>query len=875
MPVERILMGLLLLVLLGGAVPGVGVEKSATEEQGSKKETSESKPENIDQAVVGYEKIAGWFTFYRKAAEGETKLLLELREEQVGVPFFMEATFATGAGAEVMNGEPVQNFVLEWQRTPDDRLLLTTPNLGFRAPAGSPLATAVARSFPEGYLDIFTIVTRQPNRKSLLIDVSDLFTGDFTGISGYFNKGDTDEDKSDTFTLDHDMSFIRAVKSFPENSVVETQFHFKRTLSAAMKKAEEENAANQRDPLADMRSLPVRVVYNLWPQPAPGYHPRLADSRVGYFVIGQISEGPAGYQSFAEGDKPDPNIYYINRWRLEKRDPVAPLSPPVKPIVFWIDKSVPEAYRQAVRDGILSWNHSFARLGLSDVIVVKDMPADADWDHADLRYNVIRWVATPWGSNGEASEGIFRENPLTGEILNGGIDINADLTRAVLQEEREEVQPGNAAPPAKHSAFDYQSAMREQGWYGLLALRTLEPAMSTAAESAYVQDMLRSVVAHEMGHILGLRHNFKGSTYLTPHELAQPGNMVSSSLMDYVPFNIYALHHPGVPFFNIAPGAYDQWAIAYGYTLLKAGTPEEEVPALRAIAARNNEPGLRYGTDEEADNYDPAIQRFDLSNDPLAYCEASFALNNTLLRTLGTRLPAPGESYRQFTLNFLKLLHMQQQVAAQATIYLGSLRIEHNHRGDPQQLPPLSPLPAAEQYRALRQLTHYIFSEAALTIPRAYFTKLSGNPYATSDTLAENGFPIRQTLGDLQKSVLQRVFDNKRLTRIAENEFTAPADAFRMADLFTEVSTAIWAPLEKKTPIAPLQRDLQHTHLLQMIDLAASTQVPPDARMFAWQTLRDLRARIAAALPAYTERYARAHLAESLSLIDHALARKK
>ncbi len=122
-----------------------------------------------------------------------------------------------------------------------------------------------------------------------------------------------------------------------------------------------------------------------------------------------------------------------------------------------------------------------------------------------MRYNVIRWVATPWGSNGEASEGIFRENPLTGEIINGGIDINADLTRAVYQEENDEVIPGNEAPAEKHAACDYQQAMHEQACYGLLALRAQDPAMSTEEEDAFVQSMLRSVVVHEMGHILGLR----------------------------------------------------------------------------------------------------------------------------------------------------------------------------------------------------------------------------------------------------------------------------------------------------------------------------------------------------------------------------------
>ena len=156
---------------------------------------------------------------------------------------------------------------------------------------------------------------------------------------------------------------------------------------------------------------------------------------------------PPAFKASPMNDKPDPNVYYINRWRLEKSDPAAPLSPPKKPIVFWIDKSVPAAISpRRCATAILALESRLRAPGLRDAIVVNDMPADANWDHADLRYNVIRWVATPWGSNGEASEGIFRENPLTGEIINGGIDINADLTRAVYQEERDEVLPGNEAP---------------------------------------------------------------------------------------------------------------------------------------------------------------------------------------------------------------------------------------------------------------------------------------------------------------------------------------------------------------------------------------------------------------------------------------------
>ncbi len=236
-------------------------------------------------------------------------------------------------------------------------------------------------------------------------------------------------------------------------------------------------------------------------------------------------------------------------------------------------------------------------------------------------------------------------------------------------------------------------------------------------------------------------------------------------------------------------------AIEYGYTLLDTATPEEELPALHAIAARTNEPGLPYGTDEEADNYDPNIQRFDLSNDPLAYTDATFALNRTLMQSLAARQPKPGESYRQFTVNFLALLRSQQRTATQVLLYLGGLHLERNHRGDPRQQPPLSRVSTARQDRALRQLTANLFSTNFLAIPPDYYNNLSGDPYAVTDTLAEAGFPMRQTLGNIRKTILQSLFDNKRLARIATAEFIAPADAFRMSELFTAVRAAVWAQL--------------------------------------------------------------------------------
>jgi len=817
-------------------------------------------PKTIDQVTDGFDKLPGLFTFYIKAGKGQTSLLMEVNEAQIGQPFFMQSTFGSGNGMMLAAGMPIQDFVLAFQRIPDGRLLLTTPNLTYRATAGTPIAAAVKRGFPEGYLAVFPVVAEQPERNSLLIDVGDFFTGDVSGLSALFSGAlhDPAFPNPPQYALDEDMTFVTGVKSFPENDVVEVNYHFARPASAVVTSP---GVATQADP----RSLPVKVVYNLWRMPAPGYRPRLADLRVGYFVNEDMN-GNTGFQQFNDDTKADPNVYYITRWRLQKTDPLAAVSPARQPIVFWIDNDVPEQYRQAVRDGILQWNPVFARIGISDAIVVKQMPVDADWDAADMRYNTIHWAATPLDA-GAASLGLLRQDPITGEIVNASIIVDAGLTRVVRLEDRYRVEPANLT---RHDGCAYAQGLARQAWYGWQALVA---SGNPVDENAYVDTVIREFVGHEMGHVLGLRHNFMASTFLTPAELSTTKGTVSASLMDYNPFNIFALDRPGVPYYTAGPGVYDERAIAYGYTPLLVATPEEELPALRAIAAQTNTPGMPYASDELVNDFDPAVVMFDLSADPLAYSEAELALNAKLLTTLAARLPAPGEGYRQFTLNLLALLEMAEGTGEQTARYIGGYHVRLNDRGDLREQPPLTPVPAAQQYRALRQLNTYIFSGAAFNIPKAYYTKLVYNPFQ-DDLLADNAFPMRDVIGDLRQGLLASLFAPDRLSRIANGEFVADG-AFRMVDLFTGVSDTVWAPLATKTAITPLQRDLQNNHLDLMIDMAvgqAAAQVPPDARTLARTTLRNLRPKIATARTMATDQYTRVHLDDALARIDRALA---
>jgi hypothetical protein len=821
-------------------------------------------PKTIDQVVEGYEKLPGLFTFYRRVKAGDISLLMEITEEQIDAPFFLQATFGTGDGSLISAGEAIQDMILAFQRTPDERLLLVTPNLSFRAKADTPISVAVARGFPEGYLAIFSIKATQPERESVLIDVSSLFTGDITALSVLIGAPHFHLPQSrGGFTQDGSKTFLTAVKAFPENVVVEVQYHFRRSADTAFRSG--------ADTLADPRSLPLKVVYNLWRMPEPGYRPRLADPRVGYFVNGDFGSR-VGFQSFDDDAQADPNVYYIKRWRVQKADPFAAVSPPKQPIVFWIDRSVPVEYRQAVRDGILGWNAAFARIGITDAIVVREVPDDAEWDNADMRYNTIRWNATPFDGF-SSSFAVFRENPLTGEIVNAGILIDAGITRVARLEDRYTVIPGNEDPPRPRNRFhcEYEQGLVQEGWYGMQALQA---AGNIVDETAYAQALVREFVVHEMGHVLGLRHNFMGSTAFTPDELAAGGS-TSASVMDYNPFNIYALGRPGVPYYPAGPGKYDLWAIEYGYIPIIAATPEEELPKLRAIAARANEPGLAYGSDELANNFDPAVVRYDLSADPLSYTEAVLQLNRKLIDSLAERLPAPGEGYRQFTLNLNRLLGMNGNAATRAVRYIGGYHVRINHRGDRREEPTLAPVPASRQYRALNLLNDHVFSGAAFAVPNDYYRKLIFNPFNDSDPLADNAFPMRENIGGIQQRTLRSLFERNRLTRIANAEFIAgnPRDAFRMVDLFSSVSGTIWQPMVAHVAVTPLQRDLQRAHLELMIEMAADkSAVPSDARMLARNTLRNLRPKIAAAGKETADQYTRIHLDDAAARIDRALA---
>jgi hypothetical protein len=883
---------------------------SALHPQDAKQEKQEQKKdpkvEAYEKAIKDLTKVAGPFTLYQRKRE----LLLELPEAMLGKLFCVQASFHTGIMPDTLQaGFPVGDFSVDVFRfeKAEDQVWLVRPARNHRWSQDDPLGVAAQRSFPDAILGSFRIEQTEPEKRLLLVNVTQLFFGDFLRLSEAVMAI-----LGGPYVLDREKTSAESIKGFPENTVVRMKMHFASQRGGGGGEALLELLGfSGGSHLEDSRSAPISVTDNLWIRKDTGYMARLADPRVGYFTQDYYSA-----ERFANDDRTE---RLIIRMPLKKKDPSAKLSEPVQPIVWHIDPSVPKAYRQACAEGILFWNRAFEALGYKNAIQVKYVDdGDKDWDHADGRHNVLRWSMSEGAAYAIAMP---RWDPITGEILNASVNLDANMLAAAFREHEAFSSAGESwtaraldvlvrdddrdrviAPQdyVVHGLDPVKKAASRQklaglGWRAMDCRFAEGKAESSAlmweameaygrrriSKEEYAKEFLKECVSHEIGHTLGLRHNFIASTLLTPKQLADDATVdkwgTGASVMDYTPVNVMAVVGQGRSYFTPRIGPYDEWAIRYGYMdVPEARTPLGERYALSRVASLSGKPEHRFMTDEEADGFDPYVVRFDNSREPLSYSGFMLQALAKVREYAINRLPRPGESYAKRTALILTSIARSFREAMIAARFVGGVAGNRNFRGDAGQRPSLAPIDSKEQRKAVRLIARHFFSSSSFQLPADVMLNLSRDPNAADGQWIA---PLREQISSQQMLLFTILMSASTTRRIAENAYKLAGDngAYGLDEHYATLLGAAFSEVGAGRSIDPLRRDLQRfaVNALTVQAGAAPGGVSEDVRMLASDALRRLSTRFGSQLKQTKglDGMTVAHLRVTKDMIDRFLAR--
>lgn len=818
------------------------------------------------------ETVNGLIKMHRK----DGRLFGEIMPGQLNRDFIVLISIARGIGEGSLLGGMTWNFGDDWLwqfRKVDDEIFIVRRNVRFTATKGSPEEKAVNLAYTDSILFNLPIATMSPGG-GIVVDLTPVFMSDLPQITRILGG----------FFFAPNKSTWAEVKGFQDNVELEVAATYA------------SSGGQELDTVADSRGVTVNVHYSISLLPQTGYQPRLADDRVGYFltVIKDYSK---------QGDQ-DRFVRYINRWDLKKKDPSAEISPPEKPIVFYLERTIPIKYRKPIRDGILEWNKAYEKAGFYDAVQVIQQEDNADWDPEDIRYNTFRWITSSAGF----AMGPSRVNPTTGQILDADIIFDSDFIQFWKQEyENFNVQGIAALTGGAIDLQQYDAAMRDgrpnrlcgcgcdlfagmsyQFALGNTALQ-IQAAPKPLEEKMMMQG-LKEVTMHEVGHTLGLRHNFKASATLSLADINNPEitkNVgLTSSVMDYAPVNISPKGQPQGDFYSTTVGPYDLWAIEYGYKTIGGN----EAEALAKIAARTAEPGLSYSTDEDTrgTDSDPLSNRFDLGNDTVAYARHRAQVIGELWPGLADRVTENGQGYQRARQAFGVLLGNYGTSMFVASRNIGGLYVNRDHKGDPAGRAPFVVVPADKQREALALLEENVLSDKPFQFPPELYNHLAAsrwNHWGVNDT-ARLDYRVHEVISMWQDRILSQVLSSLTLNRLHDSELKVPADqdAFTTAELIERLTKAVFADLDqvnneiqytnRKPAVSSLRRNLQRSYLRRISQMAMSgSGAPDDCQTIAFAELTGLESKFNAILagPAKLDSYTKAHLAESSSRVHKVL----